>query len=92
MAEAKEKTYSEDEIAARLDEMQPLDDAGELIDWLARLQCALRWLHNLDPLGVGAADSDLVAANHDPRCRKRRLDRRHRGSARRMERRQRVQA
>ncbi len=60
-----------EEIAARLDEMQPLDGAGELIDWLARLQCALRWLHNLDPLGVGARNLSeclVLQLRATPKC------------------------
>ncbi len=39
-----------EDIAQRLAELQ--GDNSE--DWLQRLQCALCWLHNLEPLGVGA--------------------------------------
>jgi RNA polymerase sigma-54 factor len=43
-----------EEIADRVAEIQGEDSADGRADWLARLQCALRWLHSLDPPGVGA--------------------------------------
>jgi len=45
-----------DDIAARLAEMLGIDaDEEEARDELmARLQCALNWLHSMEPLGVGA--------------------------------------
>ena len=47
-----------DDIAARLAEMLGIDaDAEEARDELmSRLQCALNWLHSMEPLGVGARD------------------------------------
>ena len=47
-----------DEIAARLAEMLGIEaDEEEARDELmARLQCALNWLHSMEPLGVGARD------------------------------------
>jgi RNA polymerase sigma-54 factor len=41
-----------EEIAARL----AADDEAEREELLERLQCALKWLQSLDPLGVGARD------------------------------------
>ena len=45
-----------DDIAARLAEMLGIDaDEEEARDELmSRLQCALNWLHSMEPLGVGA--------------------------------------
>jgi RNA polymerase sigma-54 factor len=45
-----------DDIAARLAEMLGIDaDAAEAHEELmSRLQCALNWLHSMEPLGVGA--------------------------------------
>jgi len=45
-----------DDIGARLAEMLGIDaDEDEARDELmARLQCALQWLHSMEPLGVGA--------------------------------------
>ena len=45
-----------DDIAARLAEMLGLDadDAEAHDELMARLQCALAWLHSMEPLGVGA--------------------------------------
>ena len=45
-----------EDIAARLAEMLGIEaDADEARDELmARLQCALQWLHSMEPLGVGA--------------------------------------
>ena len=45
-----------DEIAARLAEMMGLDpdDADAAEHLRSRLQCALNWLHSMEPLGVGA--------------------------------------
>ncbi|MDE2372229.1 MAG: RNA polymerase factor sigma-54 [Burkholderiales bacterium] len=45
-----------DEIAARLAEMLGVDDAEGREEIADRLQCALRWLQSLEPLGVGARD------------------------------------
>ena len=47
-----------DDIAARLADMLDIDaDADEARDELmSRLQCALNWLHSMEPLGVGARD------------------------------------
>jgi len=47
-----------DDIAARLADMLGIDaDAAEARDELmSRLQCALQWLHSMEPLGVGARD------------------------------------
>lgn len=45
-----------DDIAARLADLLDIDaDDGEARDDLmSRLQCALNWLHSMEPLGVGA--------------------------------------
>ena len=43
-----------DDIAQRLGEMLGLTDSDGREDLIGRLQCALQWLHNLEPLGVGA--------------------------------------
>jgi len=43
-----------DEIAERLAEMLELEDADSREMLLDRLQCALRWLQSLEPIGVGA--------------------------------------
>ena len=43
-----------DEIAARLAELLGRTDAQALDDIGERLRCALHWLHNLEPTGVGA--------------------------------------
>jgi RNA polymerase sigma-54 factor len=47
-----------DEIGARLAEMLGLDvdDAEARDELMSRLQCALQWLHSMEPLGVGARD------------------------------------
>ncbi len=47
-----------EDIAARLAEMlgMPLDDEESREELLARLQIALKWLHSMDPPGVGARD------------------------------------
>jgi RNA polymerase sigma-54 factor len=47
-----------EDIAARLADQLGLDedDADAREDLLGRLQCALKWLQNLEPLGVGARD------------------------------------
>ena len=45
-----------DEIAGRLADMMGLDpdDADAADELRSRLQCALNWLHSMEPLGVGA--------------------------------------
>ena len=45
-----------DDIGARLADMLGLDgdDAEAREELMARLQCALQWLHSMEPLGVGA--------------------------------------
>ena len=43
-----------DEIAARLAEMLAITDAERREELMARLRCALAWLHSMDPTGVGA--------------------------------------
>ena len=43
-----------DDIAARLAEMLGIDDGEAREELMARLQCALAWLHSMEPLGVGA--------------------------------------
>ena len=43
-----------EDIAERLAVICEQDGDEARSDWLDRLQCALRWLHNFDPLGVGA--------------------------------------
>jgi RNA polymerase sigma-54 factor len=47
-----------EDIAARLDEMLGIDaeDLEAREELMARLQCALQWLHSMEPLGVGARD------------------------------------
>jgi RNA polymerase sigma-54 factor len=47
-----------DDIAARLADMLglPLDDDEARDELMSRLQCALNWLHSMEPLGVGARD------------------------------------
>ncbi|HMO45525.1 MAG TPA: RNA polymerase factor sigma-54, partial [Rubrivivax sp.] len=47
-----------DDIAARLAEMlgMAVDDAEAHEDLRSRLQCALNWLHSMEPPGVGARD------------------------------------
>ena len=47
-----------DDIAARLADMLGIDaEAAEAREELmSRLQCALQWLHSMEPLGVGARD------------------------------------
>jgi RNA polymerase sigma-54 factor len=45
-----------EEIAERLAQTFALDDVPDDDELLARLQCALKWLHHLEPLGVGARD------------------------------------
>jgi RNA polymerase sigma-54 factor len=45
-----------EEIAERLAQTFAPDDVPEDDELLARLQCALKWLHHLEPLGVGARD------------------------------------
>ena len=43
-----------DDIAARLVEMLDIADTERREELMARLQCALAWLHSMDPTGVGA--------------------------------------
>jgi RNA polymerase sigma-54 factor len=45
-----------EEIAERLAQTFEIDDVPDDDELLARLQCALKWLHHLEPLGVGARD------------------------------------
>jgi RNA polymerase sigma-54 factor len=45
-----------EEIAERLAQSMPPDEEAEDDELLARLQCALKWLHHMEPLGVGARD------------------------------------
>ncbi len=45
-----------DDIAARLAEMLGIDEDEARDELMARLQCALAWLHSMEPLGVGARD------------------------------------
>jgi RNA polymerase sigma-54 factor len=47
-----------DDIAARLGDMLGLQGENEeaRAELMARLQCALKWLHSMDPPGVGARD------------------------------------
>jgi RNA polymerase sigma-54 factor len=42
------------DIAQRLAEMLDISDAEGLVELQDRLQCALKWLHNMEPIGVGA--------------------------------------
>jgi RNA polymerase sigma-54 factor len=42
------------EIVQRLAEMLDITNEDGLADLQARMQCALKWLHNMDPIGVGA--------------------------------------
>ena len=44
------------DIAARLAEMLGLDEGEAREELMSRLQCALNWLHSMEPLGVGARD------------------------------------
>jgi len=60
-------------LADSLDEIaERLADAGEARDeLLERLQCALKWLQNLDPIGVGARDLPeclVLQLRARPRC------------------------
>jgi RNA polymerase sigma-54 factor len=62
-----------DEIAARLAEMLGLapSDGEALEDLLARLQIALKWLHSMDPPGVGArslGECLCLQLRAGPRC------------------------
>ncbi len=43
-----------DDIAARLAEMLGIDEGEAREELMSRLQCALAWLHSMEPLGVGA--------------------------------------
>jgi RNA polymerase sigma-54 factor len=47
-----------DDIAVRLADMLglPADDDEAREELMSRLQCALKWLHSMDPPGVGARD------------------------------------
>lgn len=58
-----------DEIAARL--VDDPDDAEQVTELVERLQCALKWLQNLEPLGVGARDLAeclVLQLRQQPRC------------------------
>ena len=62
-----------DDIAARLAEMLGIDaDEEDARDELmARLQCALNWLHSMEPLGVGArslSECLSLQLRAGPRC------------------------
>ena len=60
-----------EEIAERLAVTLPPEEVPEDGDLLARLQCALKWLHHLEPAGVGARDLPeclLLQLRARPRC------------------------
>ena len=62
-----------DDIAARLAEMLGIDAGDEEArdELMARLQCALQWLHSMEPLGVGArnlAECLSLQLRAGPRC------------------------
>jgi RNA polymerase sigma-54 factor len=60
-----------EEIAERLAQTFALDDVPDDDELLARLQCALKWLHHLEPLGVGARDLPeclILQLRALPRC------------------------
>jgi RNA polymerase sigma-54 factor len=62
-----------DDIAARLAEMLGIDAAEDEArdELMARLQCALQWLHSMEPLGVGARDLNeclSLQLRAGPRC------------------------
>jgi RNA polymerase sigma-54 factor len=60
-----------EDIAARLAEMLGLDADDERDELMARLQCALRWLHSMEPLGVGArslSECLSLQLRAGPRC------------------------
>jgi RNA polymerase sigma-54 factor len=62
-----------EDIAARLAEMLGIDaaDAEAQEELMARLQCALQWLHSMEPLGVGArslSECLSLQLRAGPRC------------------------
>jgi RNA polymerase sigma-54 factor len=60
-----------DEIAERLAEMTGIDDAEAREELADRLQCALKWLQSLEPLGVGArslGECLVLQLRATPRC------------------------
>ncbi len=65
-----------EDLAERLAELQEDSAAQAAQDWLQRLQCALGWLHNLEPLGVGArslAECLVLQLRATPKCPARQL-------------------
>jgi len=62
-----------DEIAERLADMLGLDSGDEEAreELMSRLQCALQWLHSMEPTGVGARDLGeclCLQLRSGPRC------------------------
>jgi RNA polymerase sigma-54 factor len=62
-----------DDIAARLAEMLGIeaDEEEAREDLMSRLQCALQWLHSMEPLGVGArslSECLSLQLRAGPRC------------------------
>ena len=62
-----------DDIAARLAEMLGIeaDEEERREELMARLQCALQWLHSMEPLGVGArslSECLSLQLRAGPRC------------------------
>ncbi len=65
-----------EDIAARLAEMFGADSAEARAELLERLQCALRWLQSMEPIGVGARSLGECLAlqiRTTPRCAARQL-------------------
>ncbi len=65
-----------EDIAERLAEMTGMLDEDGRAEIAQRLQCALRWLHSMDPLGVGARTlGECIALQllATPRCPARQL-------------------
>ena len=65
-----------EEIALRLGDMLDVGDADGREDLIARLQCALKWLQSLEPLGVGARSLPeclVLQLRAQPRCPARQL-------------------
>ena len=65
-----------EEIAQRLGEMLDIADADGRDDLISRLQCALKWLQSLEPLGVGARSLPeclVLQLRATPRCPARQL-------------------
>jgi RNA polymerase sigma-54 factor len=62
-----------DDIAARLADLldMDVDDAEARDELMSRLQCALNWLHSMEPLGVGArslGECLCLQLRAEPRC------------------------